>query len=182
MSATKVGDLSGAPYNPRKIEPEAYRILGKTLDFYGDLSGIVFNIRTGRLVGGHQRLKHLDPSWPIISESVKDSRGTVALGHIVTPWGALAFRSVDWDEKTEKAANIAANRPAGEFDVPLLKDLLVDIDDGSFDMELTGFEAEDLKELLTTVPEVEDPEEKGGTKSATCPSCGKVFVPGKGDA
>lgn len=56
-----VADLMPSSYNPRTITDEKLMMLGKAMQEFGDLSGIVFNIRTGQLIGGHQRIKHLDP-------------------------------------------------------------------------------------------------------------------------
>ncbi len=132
----KVKDLSPAPYNPRKITDEKLKMLGKSMKEFGDLSGIVFNRQTGHIIGGHQRLKHLDPEWEI-----KD-------GFIKTPFGDFVYREVDWPEKKEKAANIAANKHSGEWDYPALKDLIIDIDDGTQDLELVGFDADELNNLF----------------------------------
>ncbi|RQW89955.1 MAG: hypothetical protein EHM79_02290 [Geobacter sp.] len=43
--------LATAEYNPRKISKERLALLRTQLAEFGDLSGIVFNIRTARLVG-----------------------------------------------------------------------------------------------------------------------------------
>ena len=115
---------------------------------FGDLSGVVVNVKTGNVIGGHQRLKHLDPAWEILKKPVTDAVGTVALGYIDTPFGRWQYREVDWDEKREKAANVAANKHGGEFDVPLLKDLLIELDDGAFDLKLTGFSQSELEKLI----------------------------------
>jgi len=50
-------DIKSAGYNPRTITDEQLKMLNKSLQTFGDLSGIVYNRRTGNLVGGHQRLK-----------------------------------------------------------------------------------------------------------------------------
>ena len=136
----KVKDLSPAPYNPRKISDKRLDMLGKSMQEFGDLSGIVFNRLSGKLIGGHQRIKHLRPEWEI---EKLDSEN----GFIITPDGKWTYREVEWDEKKEIAANIAANKHGGEFDIPLLKDLLVELDDGMFNMELTGFDAIELKTI-----------------------------------
>ena len=148
MKADDVSALTPAKYNPRKITPKQLDALGKSMKEFGDLSGIIKNIRTGNLVGGHQRLKHFDPAWPITKRDQTDKQGTVALGEIQTPFGLWAYREVDWPEKREKSANIAANKHGGYFDIPLLKPILVEIDDGSLDMDLTGFSQEELVSLL----------------------------------
>lgn len=148
----KVGDLSSAPYNPRKITDKKLRMLLKSMKEFGDLSGIVFNVRTGRVIGGHQRLKHLDPTWSIEKETIaEDSVGTVATGWIETPFGRWTYREVDWPGEKEIMANVAANKHGGEFDYPLLKDLVVSIDDGSKDLELTGFDNDELKKVFGVV-------------------------------
>ncbi len=138
----KVKDLKPAKFNPRKITGKELDMLGKSMKEFGDLSGIVFNVRTGHLIGGHQRIKHLRPEWEIVKEECQDNLGTVAQGFIKTPFGDWIYREVDWPEKKEKAAMVAANRHGGEFDTPMLDEILADLDD--IDSELLGFSEEDL--------------------------------------
>ena len=173
LPSTKVGDLKSSPYNPRKITAKQLEMLGKAMKEFGDLSGVVVNIKTGHVVGGHQRLKHLDPAWKIIKETCKDSVGTAAIGHIVTPFGAWTYREVDWPERREKAANIAANRHGGEFDIPGLKDLLLELNDGEFDMVLTGFSEDELEKLIDF--------EKNGMDGDVVPSIPKNAITKIGD-
>jgi len=135
----KIKDLMPASYNPRKITDKQLGMLKKSMAEYGDLSGIVVNVKTGNMVGGHQRVKNLDPSWPIVKQPHKDKTGTVSLGYIETPGGRWTYREVSWAEKKEVAANIAANQHGGEFDMPKLKDIIINLDDGAMDMELIGF-------------------------------------------
>lgn len=147
----QVKDLKPAGYNPRKISKEKLAALKKSLEEFGDLSGIVFNIRTQTLIGGHQRAKNLDPSWPIVKEPQTDQTGTVAAGYIETPSGRLTYREVDWPEAKEKQANIAANKHGGEFDEILLKDLLEEmkLEYPLLDIELIGFDEKELQAMLT---------------------------------
>ncbi len=147
-----VEKLKPAGYNPRKISEDQLRALTKSLKEYGDLSGIVFNKRTGNLVGGHQRTKTFDACWEIeraipLTDADK-AVGTVALGYVLTTSGRMHYREVDWDLRKEAAANIAANKQGGDWDIPKLKDLLTDLDDGAFDMELTGFNEKELQGLV----------------------------------
>jgi hypothetical protein len=144
----KIKDLNPAAFNPRKISDEKLEMLGKAMQEFGDLSGIVVNLKTGNLIGGHQRVKHFNPSWPIKKHKQTDSTGTVALGEIETPFGLWSYREVDWPEKKELAANIAANQHGGEFDEQKLKDQLIEINDGSIDMALTGFDTVEISDLL----------------------------------
>ena len=148
IEAATAGDLRPAGYNPRTISPEKLEMLRKAMAEYGDLGGIVFNVATGRVVGGHQRLKTLDPTWPITKTSHTDATGTVAIGYIETPEGRWSYREVDWSEKKEKAANIAANKHGGEWDDDLLRQLLDELYQTGMDMDLTGFDQKELDELL----------------------------------
>lgn len=88
-------DLVPAPYNPRTISPEALAGLQASVERFGLVEPVVWNRRTGRVVGGHQRLKAL-----------------LALGETETQ-----VVVVDLPEIEEKALNVALNNPAiaGEF-------------------------------------------------------------------
>ena len=138
----KVKDLKPSDCNPRKITEKKLDMLGKSMKEFGDLSGIVFNRRTGNLIGGHQRIKHLRPEWEIVKKNCEDELGTVAQGFIKTPFGDWVYREVDWPEKKEKAANVAANKHGGDFDFPMLDGILSDLED--IDLGLTGFSEEDF--------------------------------------
>ena len=81
----KINEISSAKYNPRKITDEAMGRLTKSLAEFGNIQPITWNVRTGNVVGGHQRLK------------VYKAMGKTE----VDVW------AVDLDEQKEKAANIA---------------------------------------------------------------------------
>ena len=140
----KVKNLKPAEYNPRVISAARLKMLGKSLDAFGDLSGVVFNVETEHLVGGHQRLKHLDPEWMIVKEKHSDKTGTVAVGHIETPRGRLAYREVRWPLEKEIQANIAANNQGGEFDKKALAKLFKKMGKKT-DGELLGLEKDFFK-------------------------------------
>jgi DNA modification methylase len=102
-----ISDLMPAPYNPRTISPEALAGLRASVERFGLVEPVVWNRRTGHVVGGHQRLKALQ-----------------ALGETTTQ-----VVVVDLDEIEEKALNVALNSPAiaGEF-TPELHALLAEIE------------------------------------------------------
>ena len=110
-----IADLRPAPYNPREISPEAMAGLGASVERFGDLSGIVWNARSGCLVAGHQRLEALKDRGAFWNAGPPPS--------VELPENGAAFpvRVVDWDEETEKAANVAANSPllSGVFSAEL---------------------------------------------------------------
>ncbi len=100
-------ELAPAPYNPRQISPEALAGLRGSVERFGLVEPIVFNRRTGRVVGGHQRLKVL--------EAMGETQTQVVV--------------VDLPEAEEKALNVALNSPsiAGEF-TPELHALIAEIE------------------------------------------------------
>jgi len=55
----KLDKLSPAVYNPRKITDKAFKGLEASISRFGLLIPIVWNKRTGNIVGGHQRYRHL---------------------------------------------------------------------------------------------------------------------------
>ena len=55
-----IADLKPAPYNPRRIEATAVAGLRASIERFGNVQPIVWNRRSGYVVGGHQRLKVLE--------------------------------------------------------------------------------------------------------------------------
>lgn len=114
VKTASIKTLHSDPDNPRQISGRALGGLQTAIQTFGDLSGIVFNRRSECLVAGHQRLKALRlagaKEWVIESETA---------GYIVHPATGARFgiRIVDWDEVTERAANLVANNPMiqGEY-------------------------------------------------------------------
>jgi len=90
-----LADLTAAPYNPRQITEQALQGLTQSVKRFGLVQPIVWNRRTGHVIGGHQRIKVLE-----------------ALGA-----KEAAVVAVDLPETEEKALNVALNSPVivGEF-------------------------------------------------------------------
>ena len=164
---------AAAPYNPRKISEEQLKLLAKAMVEFGDLGGIVLNRRTGRLVGGHQRIKVIPEGATVEAQPASDPSGTVAVGFVEFPGGIrFAYREVDWAEDKEMAANIAANRHGGEWDYPKLKDLLLEVDTSPLELDLTGFTDPQMRDMLD-LPQPTDISGKGeGEIICSCPECG----------
>lgn len=129
----KVSEIKGADYNPRKISNEALGRLTKSLAELGDLQPITVNVRTGNtIIGGHQRFK--------IYQAMGREEIDVWL--------------VDLSEEKEKAANLALNNLAGEFDTEALKNLIEEIDNSDLDLQVTGFSDDYIKNLMSaTIPD-----------------------------
>lgn len=115
-SIVDTAELVGDAANPRKIGEEAARGLGNSLDRFGDLSGIVFNKRTGELVCGHQRMSQIRQKWGDRHILPIDEAAGLH-GIRIDDRHFFAVRIVDWSPALQRAANVAANsqRIAGEF-------------------------------------------------------------------
>lgn len=121
--------LKPAKYNPRKeLKPgdAEFEKLKNSITEFGYVEPVIWNKKTGNVVGGHQRL------------SVLKYLGETSVDCIV----------VDMDLQKEKALNIALNKISGQWDVPLLTDLLKDLDESGFNVTLTGFDANELDDLF----------------------------------
>lgn len=124
-----VADLKAAEYNPRKdLKPgdAEYEKLKRSIQEFGYVEPVIWNKRTGIVVGGHQRLK------------VMKDLGFTEVDCVV----------VDLDEAKEKALNIALNKISGEWDNNLLASLLKDLDGSGYDITLTGFDLAEAQELF----------------------------------
>jgi ParB-like chromosome segregation protein Spo0J len=157
----KIDELFPAQYNPRKDLTEndkEYQKLKRSIQEFGYVEPVIWNKKTGLVVGGHQRIKVL-----------KD------LGH-----DEVDCVVVDIDETREKTLNIALNKISGEWDMSKLKDLLLEIDTGEIDISLTGFDLKEIEKLMLQVHEEEkeikdDDEFDDKLKDVECPDCGKRF-------
>ncbi len=131
--------LQPAKYNPRKDlkpgDPE-FEKLKRSVEEFGYVEPIIWNERTGVVVGGHQRLKVL-----------------MHLGYTEVDCVVL-----DIDEQKEKALNIALNKISGDWDMPLLTALLQDLNDGGYDATLTGFDVSEMSELFDDQSEIKEDE------------------------
>ena len=163
MQVTKIpiGQLKPAAYNPRKDlqpgDPE-YEKLKRSMQEFGYVEPIVWNKRTGNIVGGHQRYKILL------------DMGMQEVDCVV----------VDLGEAKEKALNLALNKIQGDWDYPKLKDILQELDTGEFDLELTGFDMGEIEDLMTQFQPLDlDDDQKDGDgeqhETCRCPKCGFEF-------
>ncbi len=99
---TSLQELRPWVSNPREIGKEEFAGLKVSLEEFGDLSGIVFNVRNQSLVCGHQRVVAIQERF---GNAVR-IEGNV----IILPTNEkFIIRFVDWDEAKHSAANVAAN-------------------------------------------------------------------------
>lgn len=135
-----LSDLKASPKNPRRIGAENLARLKRTLQEYGDLSGIVWNARTGELVAGHQRIRalteeHGEDNVELRKVYVPEQKLPVRV-FLDTPAGAFDVRVVDWEEAKANAAMIAANSmdAQGEYDWQVLSELLAELNAADIDL------------------------------------------------
>ncbi|MCC8013654.1 MAG: site-specific DNA-methyltransferase [Eubacterium sp.] len=126
-----VEQLKPAEYNPRKqLKPgdkEYEKIKNSILEF-GFADPLVVNSDM-TIIGGHQRLS-----------CAKD------LGYTEVPCAV-----VDLDKTKEKALNVALNKITGAWNEQLLADLIVDLQNSDFNVDLTGFEPPEIEQLFSKV-------------------------------
>lgn len=172
MEPKSVTDLRGDPQNPRTISKQDFESLKNAIVEFGDLSGIVSNITTGELVGGHQRVeafKSLGKNAQIEIAQRLDQptrTGTVAIGFVIMDGERYAYREVEWDKTRQQAANIAANRISGEFDVNLLAEVTYQIQKMNPDLlERTGQSEAEVKKLMQSIGVIESDDPQDEQKS-----------------
>src|SRR5215468_5661020 len=124
-----LADLTPAPYNPRRVlkpTDRRYRKLAASLREFGLVEPLVWNELTGHVVGGHARLAILDE-----------------MGVAEIPVSVVRLSA-----EREKALNIVLNNreAQGRYDPTRLTELLAELEDLP-ELELTGFEAADLRAL-----------------------------------
>lgn len=149
----KLSELTKNPQNPRRISEKKREMLRKSVEQLGCLDGVVWNRRLQRLIGGHQR-QDLDAEALVHVERQFDPptpEGTVAEGFVMIKGIRFPYREVDFDEPTDKLANIAANKGAGEWDFPQLREWMLDLDALNVDMELTMFDDEERENLVVPI-------------------------------
>lgn len=173
----KLTDLKAADYNPRGITEQSFEGLKYSIDEFGDLSGIVFNKKTGNLVCGHRRVEAIIEQYGDLEiKEFNETHGSIIAGGETFP-----IRLVEWDLRKEKIANLAANNPAlqGFFtsDVKLVIEEIQLNDDGSINKLLLD-EIEIPIDVSNVLPASESEQGRLDERSLTkCPECGHEFKP-----
>ena len=134
VKTVKISELKPHPKNPRVHPDSAIEKLERSIKEYGWTNPVLVSA-DGYVLAGHARLK------------AAEKAGIEEVPVIYLPLeGAKA-----------EAYLIADNRLQDEtdWDLPKLKDLLQELDTGEFDLELTGFDMDEIEDLMTQfhVPE-----------------------------
>ena len=151
IKTVKINELKPHPKNPRVHPDSAIDKLVRSIKEYGWTNPVLVSA-DGYVLAGHARLKAAEKAGisevPVIYLPLEGARAEAYL--------------------------IADNRLQDEtdWDYEKLKDLLQELDTGEFDLELTGFDMDEIEELMTQfhVPgeiiedEVPEPPEEPITK------------------
>ncbi|EGO5842346.1 DNA modification methylase [Enterococcus faecalis] len=132
----KLSDLKTAEYNPRvDLKPgmQEYEKLKQSILEFGFVDPPIYNIQTGNLVGGHQR---------------------VAVARELGLFNEIEVSVVNLPLNKEKALNVALNKISGQWDEEKLYFLLNELDDEA--VSLTGFDTEEVDSLLDSFNYEED--------------------------
>jgi len=141
MKLTKISidKIKPAPYNPRidiKDNPDFYEKLKNSIEKFGYVEPIIYNKRTGHIVGGNQRYQILK------DKGIKE----------------IEVVEIDLPEEDEKALNIALNKISGDWDFPKLNELILDLEEQDYDIELTGFDEKEIDKLFEDIKEEYNPQ------------------------
>jgi len=130
-----IAKINPAPYNPRidlKPGDPEYEKLKRSIINFGYVEPLVWNEKTGNLVGGHQRFKIL------IEEGFTEVEVSVV--------------NLSLDE--EKVLNIALNKIKGNWDEDKLAKVLEDIKANvDIDVTLSGFDIPEIDQVFDRVNE-----------------------------
>lgn len=132
----KISELTPAEYNPRQdLQPGdvEYEKIARSIDEFGYIEPVLWNERTGNVVGGHQRLK------------VLTNKG----------YSEVEVAVIDLPEKEEKILNVALNKIQGRWDIENLSTLLTELQELG-GLEVTGFEAWELEALKMQYDHIDD--------------------------
>lgn len=135
IKTIKLDLLKEAPYNPRvdlaQDDPDYIKVK-RSLETFDLVEPVVWNKRTGHIVGGHQRVKALRE-----------------LGRT-----EVEVSVVDLPLDEEKKLNVRINKVKGRWDYEKLADLIASLPEE--DVELTGFEDWEIDSLNVGYDHIDD--------------------------
>ncbi|MFA5146804.1 MAG: DNA methyltransferase [Candidatus Omnitrophota bacterium] len=143
-----VSEINPATYNPRvdlKPSDPEYQKLKKSIDTFGYIDPIVWNEKTGNLVGGHQRLKIL------IAYGLKEIEASI----------------VSLGLEKEKLLNLALNKASGLWDedkLAALLDELMKMPD--LDISISGFDLPEISHYIDQARDLADDDDLDYQKEA----------------
>jgi len=141
VEKVSVSRINPAIYNSRiDLKPEdlEYQKLEQSLANFGYVDPIIWNKRTGNLVGGHQRFKIL------LKQGLTEVEASI----------------VDLSLEKEKALNLALNKIQGKWDYEKLASLLDELTKiPNFDVGITGFDNSEISQIFDRYGEQKNPDD-----------------------
>lgn len=150
-------NLKAHPGNVNEHSKDQIKMLAKFIMARGWRAPITISTRSNFVVRGHCRLYAAE----------------------VLECSVVPVDYQDYADEAEEIADLIADnriQELSEFNRPKLKDALIDLDTGAFDMDLTGYDKEALEKMMTATG---PPASVKITAEVTCPKCEHKFVPGK---
>ena len=124
----EINKLIFPKYNPRKkLKPDdkEYQKIKNSIEEFGYTDLVIIN-KDNTIISGNQRTQVL-----------------MDMGY-----KKIKVVQIDIDKTKEKALNIALNKITGEWDYSMLGDLLLELDSENYDLELTGFDLDEIEEIM----------------------------------
>lgn len=119
--------LTVSAYNPRKMSAHEMTKLRRSIREFGVIEPIVVQMPGSRIIGGHQRVEAAIAEGlqeiPIIRLRITDAKA--------------------------KLLNLALNKISGEWDEDKLRSLLAELHLDTEDLDLTGFDSDEIEKLLS---------------------------------
>jgi DNA modification methylase len=125
--------------NPRRISPDRFEDLKRALTADPEMlwARPLIALLDGTVIGGNQRLL-----------------AAQELG-----WRSIPALFVDLDPERARLWALRDNSPYGEWDEPVLAELLAELGEGGVELALTGFASSDLDRILAGLTVGKDPDE-----------------------
>lgn len=154
-------DLVPNPRNPNQHPQNQLILLSKIIAYQGWRAPITVSKRSGFVVRGHGRL----------------------LAAQILELDQCPVDYQDYDTDADEWADLIADNKLAELATPdfsKLADLLLELDQGNFDLDLTGFDEGEIKNIMAWSPENANQPEydesiADDVKKITCPECGHEF-------
>lgn len=159
----KLKELKYYPENPRKISSEKFDQLVGSIREHGYSSIITVN-KDNEVIGGNQRLR--------------------ALLEVYEKNHEIDVLEVDLEKSKEKKLNIALNGIEGEFEVDLLRKIILDLESQNIPLDNMGFDSYEIGLITDGIVEISDKHAnekiteiyQSREREITCPYCQKTFT------
>lgn len=144
-----IDKLKPCPWNPRMHSDRQIDVLIRSLKEYG-LDKPILATKDNMIIAGH---------------GVVMAARKAGIRSVPVVYSPLVDKKV-------LARMVMDNRSAelGEDNIPKMADLLIELDDGQFDLELTGFDLKEIEEIMTWAPDL------GGNKEVAHKKLTEQFI------